>query len=126
MSDRSKEWLKQADYDMGTAEILFDNVRYLYAVFMSHLSIEKALKGLYSHKTGSVPPKIHNLLALLKKMEVEPPPVIGRFLTSLNETNIVTRYPEDLDNLRKEYDKEATRRIIDKSREALAWIKTML
>ncbi len=45
MSDKSKEWLKQADYDMDTADAMFDNKRYFYAVFMCHLSIEKALKG---------------------------------------------------------------------------------
>ena len=41
-----QEWRKQADYDIKTAEIMFDNKRYFYAVFMCHLSIEKALKGI--------------------------------------------------------------------------------
>jgi len=41
------EWLKQAEYDLETAEYLFSGGRYLYSVFMCHLAIEKALKGLY-------------------------------------------------------------------------------
>ena len=45
MSKSPQEWLKQADYDINTAEIMFDNKRYFYAVFMCHLSVEKALKG---------------------------------------------------------------------------------
>ena len=58
----SQEWLKQADYDIKTAEIMFDNERYFYAVFMCHLSVEKALKGLYTHRLHIVPPKIHTLI----------------------------------------------------------------
>jgi len=38
MSKSLQEWLKQADYDMETAEIMFDNKRHIYAVFMCHLS----------------------------------------------------------------------------------------
>jgi len=44
MSKSPQEWLKQADYDMETAEIMFDNKRHIYAVFMCHLAIEKILK----------------------------------------------------------------------------------
>jgi HEPN domain-containing protein len=47
MSKRHLEWLKQADYDLDTAEFMVSGKRYFYAVFMCHLSIEKAIKGLY-------------------------------------------------------------------------------
>jgi HEPN domain-containing protein len=47
---QSEEWFKQADYDLETAETLLKTGRYIYAVFMCHLSIEKALKGLYAQK----------------------------------------------------------------------------
>lgn len=33
---------------MKTAEAMFNSKRYLYAVFMCHLAIEKALKGIYT------------------------------------------------------------------------------
>lgn len=36
MTKNPHEWLKQADYDMKTAEIMFDNKIYIYAVFMCH------------------------------------------------------------------------------------------
>lgn len=41
-----EEWLKQADYDMETAEIMREKGRNFYAVFMCHQALEKALKGL--------------------------------------------------------------------------------
>uniref|UniRef100_A0A7C4YD27 HEPN domain-containing protein n=1 Tax=candidate division WOR-3 bacterium TaxID=2052148 RepID=A0A7C4YD27_UNCW3 len=36
--------------------------RYIYTVFMCHLSVEKALKGLYVKKFKKNPPKKHNLI----------------------------------------------------------------
>ncbi|PIP38929.1 MAG: hypothetical protein COX19_09905 [Desulfobacterales bacterium CG23_combo_of_CG06-09_8_20_14_all_51_8] len=64
MSDKHEEWLKQADYDMDTADAMFRSGRYFYAVFMCHLSIEKSLKGLYTKVLDEIPPKTHNLLYL--------------------------------------------------------------
>ena len=71
MSEKYEEWLKQANYDMDTADAMFRSGRYFYAVFMCHLSIEKSLKGLYSKELAEVPPKTHNLLYLLKKNREE-------------------------------------------------------
>ena len=62
MSKAVKEWFRQADYDMKTAEALFESKRYIYAVFMCHLAVEKALKGLYQKRMRETPPKIHNLV----------------------------------------------------------------
>ena len=70
MSKNPQEWLKQADYDMKTAEVMFDNKRYFYAVFMCHLSIEKALKGLYLERLKEIPPKTHNLVYLVEKIKL--------------------------------------------------------
>ncbi len=50
MDKRAAEWLKQADFDLDTAEFMAKGGRYFYAVFLCHLAIEKALKGLYLHK----------------------------------------------------------------------------
>ena len=88
----AKEWLKQADYDIETAEFMVNGGRYFYAVFMCHLSIEKALKGLYQWTLDKVPPKTHNLVYLLGEIHIRPAEAIGRFMVKLNEANIATRY----------------------------------
>ena len=41
-----QEWLRQADYDLDSAEYMFQCERYIYCIFLCHLAIEKALKGL--------------------------------------------------------------------------------
>ena len=126
MANRPEEWLKQADYDIDTAEFMFSGGRYFYAVFMCHQSIEKAIKGLYQKKLGEMPPKVHNLIYLLNKISVKPPEDIGKFIVKLNEANIATRYPEDIDKLQKDDTQSVDEEIIVKSKEVLQWIKKLL
>jgi len=85
MPQPPEEWLRQADYDMDTADHMFGGGRYFYAVFMCHLSIEKALKGLYRKKLSQDPPRVHNLIYLLNKVSMKPPEPIARFIVKLNE-----------------------------------------
>ncbi|MCL0094232.1 HEPN domain-containing protein, partial [Dehalococcoidia bacterium] len=33
--------------------------RYVYVIFMCHLSIEKTLKGILTEETSTIPPKTH-------------------------------------------------------------------
>ncbi len=123
MSKEPQEWLRQADYDLDTAEFMFDGGRYFYAVFMCHLSMEKALKGLYQERLKQIPPKVHNLVYLLNKIGIKPPEDIGRFLIKLNEANIVTRYPENIDKLQKDFTQPIVKDILDRSKAVLGWIK---
>jgi HEPN domain-containing protein len=44
-------------------------------------------------------------------------------IARLNEANIATRYPEDLDQLRSNYTEEITASILTQAKEALEWIK---
>jgi HEPN domain-containing protein len=120
-----EEWLKQADYDLDTANFMFKGGRYFYTVFMCHLSIEKALKGLYHGKLDEIPPKTHNLIYLINKVGFKPPEDIGRFLVKLNQASIVTRYPEDLAVLEREYTQSIVKELLLKTRETLGWIKTI-
>jgi HEPN domain-containing protein len=123
MAKGPEEWFTQAEYDMSTADYMFDGGRYFYVVFMCHLSIEKALKGLYLKKLTAEPPKVHNLIYLLNKTSLKPPEAIGRFMVKLNEASIPTRYPEDIDKLQKDYTLDTVRGIIAQAKETLEWIK---
>ena len=123
MAKPYQEWLKQADYDMDTADYMLRGDRGLYALFMCHLSVEKAIKGLFQSKLDIVPPKIHNLVYLLEKMGCTPPEELGRFIVRLNEVNVATRYPEDMMALQSQYSKTAIREILTSGKEVLEWIK---
>jgi len=123
MDKRSGEWLKQADYDIGTAEFMFNGRKFFYTVFMCHLSVEKAMKGLYRSKLKETLPKTHNLVYLLKKVDIKPTEAMGRFIIRLNEASVITRYPEDIDKLQREYTQVVVKDILVKSKEVLQWIK---
>ncbi len=124
MSEKHKEWLKQADYDMDTADAMFISGRYFYAVFMCHLSIEKALKGLYYKVLDEVPPKTHNLLYLVIKIGKKPEQELEKFITKLNTASVATRYPDDLAKIQAAYTEKVTKDMIIKSKDVLKWIKT--
>lgn len=122
----SQEWSKQAEYDMETAGAMLDSGRYIYCVFMCHLSIEKALKALYAKQLGKNPSKTHNLVYLAQSIQLDLPEQIKKFLEILDDVSVPTRYPEELENLIKEYSKNRTEDILDKSKEALRWLKQEL
>ncbi|MFP4289776.1 MAG: HEPN domain-containing protein [Bacteroidales bacterium] len=53
--------------DLDTAELLINNNKILYALFLCHLSIEKAIKSHVAKDTGKLPPRVHNLSYLIEK-----------------------------------------------------------
>ena len=116
------EWFKQADYDMETAEFMYNGGRYFYSVFMCHLSIEKALKGLIIQK-NEIPPKTHNLLYLIEIINIELPENMYDFVFTLNRVSIVTRYPDNLERMLKEYNIDNTKEIVESGKELLKWLK---
>jgi len=122
-ADKAVEWLKQSDYDLDTAKYMFDGGRYVYAVFMCHLSAEKALKGLHQQKLDKTPPKTHNLIYLLNELGIKPDKDMAKAIVLLNESNIAARYPESLELLQKNYSKDIVANIITKSEEIILWIK---
>ncbi|MBI1996336.1 MAG: HEPN domain-containing protein [Deltaproteobacteria bacterium] len=122
MAKPTEEWLTQANYDMDTADYMFRGGRYMYTVFMCHLSLEKALKGRYAEKLGKEPPKTHNLLYLLEKMKLTLPEDLFDFISTLNRVSIPTRYPDDLQRILKDYDKKKTKEVLDQSKQVLQWL----
>ena len=100
MSDKHIEWLKQSDYDIETADAMYNSGRYFYAVFMCHLAIEKALKGYYHKNFDQVLPKTHNLINLLNKIGKSPEKELKKFIAKLSTAGVTTRYPDDLEKIK--------------------------
>lgn len=119
----TEEWFKQADYDLETAEELFERRRYMYVIFLSHLALEKALKGLYAKAMGMDAPKTHNLMYLAASIKLEIDAERQGFLQELSDLSIYTRYPYELSQIQKEFKAENTKELLMRSTEALAWLK---
>lgn len=126
MNTRILEWFRQAEYDIETAEAMFDSKRYIYTVFMCHLSLEKALKGLLHKTTGEIPSKTHSLVFLSEKVDLELSENTKDFIAMLNRVSVPTRYPDNLQRMLKVFDENRTKEILQKSREVLEWLKGKL
>jgi len=126
MDRKTEEWLKQVDYDIDTAQSNFITGRYIYCAFMCHLSIEKALKALYNEKLKQIPPKVHNLIYLINQINISISEDFRKFLVRLNEANIFTRYPDDIEKLKSKYTESITLDILNKSKDIIVWIKQQL
>ena len=117
-----EEWFRQAQYDMDTARAMFDSGRYIYTVFMCHLSIEKALKGFYAKQHEVSPPKIHDLIYLLKKINIDIQDEQKSFIEELNELSVASRYPEDLGRILRDFKKDKTKNLLNNSENLLKWL----
>ena len=91
-----KYWFSMADYDLKVAKDLLSNQHYLSVCFLSHQSVEKALKGYWCKTKDLTPLKIHTLSKLAQlsglwdKMDEEQ----KEFLSKLEPLNISCRYPD--------------------------------
>lgn len=122
----AREWFKQAEYDLETAGAMFKSGRYIYTVFMCHMAIEKALKGLYAEKLSGNPPKIHDLNYLSEKISLNLSMPMQDFLDYLNDVSVPTRYPDEIDKLLKEYNKKTTAGILKQAKILIACLKKKL
>ena len=106
--DLMNYWYESSDNDYETMKILFDNKRNTWCLFLGHLVIEKLLKGLYSKNNPQNPiaPKIHNLILLSQKANLNIPVEIREKIQVINTFNISARYDD--------YKKDFTRKCTDK------------
>lgn len=119
----SEEWIRQAKYDLDTAKVMFKARRYIYTVFMCHLSVEKGLKGLFVQRFQKEPPKSHDLNYLCNKVKLNLPEELQKFVDRLNDLSVPSRYPDELDRVLKQYDKRRTQEILKDSTKLLLWLK---
>ena len=125
MADIKKyeEWFFQSDYDLDTAVDMYKSGRYVYCIFMCHLSLEKALKGLFVKHTGEYPPKSHSLIFFVEKLGIQMNDATYEFVFTLNKISVPTRYPEDLRKLFEAYTEKRTEEILNLTKETHLWIK---
>jgi HEPN domain-containing protein len=127
MNRAVRNWAETSNYDLRTAEAMYKAGRYLYVVFMCHLAIEKMLKAILAQKyPEEVPPKIHNLINLAQKTEVALPDHLKDFFQRIDNVSVITRYPEDLRTLAKEFNQETAKKILTETKRMIKWLKQQL
>ncbi len=123
MRKDTKNWLEMAEYDLQTGEHMLQSGRYVYVIFMCHLSIEKTLKALVTEETGKAPPKTHDLLYLTQKAAVRFATEMLDFVGMINNASIATRYPRDFSRLISSYPKEAANDYLERTKGVVRWLR---
>ncbi len=123
MRKDTKNFIAFAEYDLQTAEYMLNTGRYIYVVFMCHLSIEKILKAIVAEVIKKIPPKTHNLIYLIKLAKVSLSQELFEFVTKINNVSVVTRYPEDFSKLLEVYPKYVAEEYLTKTKEVILCLK---
>ena len=121
-------WVELSDYDLETAEAMFETKRYLYVAFMCHQVIEKIFKACYSKLEEETPPYTHKLIYLaqhgefydlLSEEQVD-------FVLEIEPFNIETRYPEYKERLMRRLTASYCERLLKQTKAIQQWTKEQL
>lgn len=126
MKKEIENWLSSARYDLAVAKDMLDAGRYPYVVFFCHLAVEKAFKAKVQEITGKTPPKVHELVALLKLAQLTPPPKFLDFIGKLSGASTAIRYPTDIAELLSAYTREAAEEYLQQAKDVVEWIAKQL
>ena len=127
-TDRVTYWIEIANYDIDTAEAMYQTARWLYVAFMCHQAIEKTMKAYWCGTREDDPPYTHNHkrlasgCGLYEQMSDEQ----RKFIETVTNYNIEARYPEDKDALYRQLSKQACRQMIDETKQLMQWMKEEL
>lgn len=99
--------------------------RYLYVVFMCHLSLEKMLKAHVVQVTQDFAPRTHDLIFFASQGRVNKIPENHlEFIGKINNASILMRYPDDLQRAIKAYSKSIAKEYLTQTEEAIEWLQT--
>lgn len=94
MPERSRDWLKQAEYDLEKARLDLQWRYYEWACFTAHQGAEKAVKAVYYARHGEA--RGHGLRELLSGVGLPVGDALLGSATFLDRFYIPTRYPNGL------------------------------
>ena len=120
-------WINTAEDDWDSVEVLFNGKKYLQSLFWAHLVLEKLAKAHWvKNKEGNTPPKIHNLITLLRQANVDLGEEKMNFLVNYNNFQLSTRYPDYLSEIYKVCTKQFTEGQMNKVKEIRKCLLEML
>ena len=118
-----EEWFLQSDYDLEAAQYMLQGGRNVYCIFMCHLSLEKALKGLFIKRLNQIPPKLHALMYFVNKIQLALSDENLLFIKKMDSLSVPTRYPEDLRAMTALYTPIQTTSIYEQTKTIQQWLK---
>lgn len=88
-------WKNEAEQNWQTAIYLMNGQQNVFALFTFHLTIEKLLKAHWvKDNIDDYPPRTHDLPNIYNQTELELENGLFDYLSTINEWNIESRYPD--------------------------------
>ncbi|MDC7126134.1 MAG: HEPN domain-containing protein, partial [Spirochaetales bacterium] len=125
VKSRVSNWLEHSEYDLETAEAMFSSERYLYVVITLQQTLEKIFKAVFEYKLKNIP-RIHDLARLASSLQLILDDSQNKMLTELSYYYIASRYNERIKTLSSEVTKEKSQFYIERSKEIVKCIKSMI
>jgi len=120
--DKYDYWKDIAEYDLATAEAMYNTGRWLYVVFMCQQAIEKLCKGLYVFYADDNIPRSHNINFIINKfsdtLSFEINDMQLKLFERLTAFYIEGRYPEYKEKLSVSINKGTAEQILNETKEA--------
>jgi len=116
------EWDERARYDLDTAKAMLAAGRYLYVLFCCQQAVEKALKGVIALRTGKMPPRSHNLMALAEAAGLKVEEDRAHRLMLLTEHYVQSRYPGQAKNSTAISDRRLAAEAMQFTEELMKWL----
>lgn len=88
-------WLRSGHESWEAGELLLQGKKYVEALFMFCLAVEKYLKANWVHDNiDDIPPRIHDLQSIYSQTDLNLESDFIDFLDTINRWNIEGRYPD--------------------------------
>lgn len=115
-------WVETSEKDFNTMLHLYKSKDFHWSLFLGHLVIEKLLKAVYVERVALHSPRIHDLLRLAEKSELQLSEEQKDLLDILTTFNINARYPDYKRSFYKKSTEKYTGEYIEKVKEMRIWI----
>jgi len=123
-----EHWIESAEDDYGVMKDLYTAKRYNWCLFVGHLVIEKLVKAVYAKNIPENPqaPKIHNIITIAKKCNLELDSRKTEIFGVINTFNIGARYEDYKKEFYNKCTQEYTEEQIKNIEEMRTWLKGLL
>jgi HEPN domain-containing protein len=116
-------WLRHAESDMVSAEMLRQGGEFLNALFHLQQATEKTLKALFIKQNSAMPPRLHDLHRLADQCGLGLSREQKLLLDNLTRSYTGSRYPETWQQPPEDITAEEADQFMALTKEFLTWLK---
>ena len=115
-------WIESSDDDFRVMQSLLDSGHYVWALFLSHLVVEKLLKAYHVKTIDTNYPRIHNLVEIAVKAKLDLSTEQKVSLVEFTTFNLRARYPDYKNRFQRKATREFAESHISKVKEFRQWL----